>query len=1290
MLSGMLGRSRARESSERERDNKGERHGQSFGDRPRPSISNDGNPSAFPAGSPNGPYSSNPAINSASSIGLHGSNGASSSSHRRQDSLGSSTSGSLRKKPSAIGSPMNISGPIGGSSGVITSPTSSASGFHQAGVYNSTTGEPLLPEEMRAMQRQKEKQRESALSSEMSASRPAPPPTSSSVSSSSSKPATATRSPYSSNHMESSTTRLLVATKMLLESLNHWSVGTKSETEVSDVYVRLGNDFHTARMAFGSYGIDMSDLASVPDDLRVCLEKCLSEEASPAVLEQYLPRVREIIVNLLQGLKRKQAEYKRILVSQQKGSSGSTQSPSISSSTSQRRSNSQLPSSSNIPTAPNRSSRIMRQERQGISEGAGATAVPPEPLQPDPESRSSMPQRSTSSVTSNVAASRKSHDSTSTGPEVGAASEEGGSKDSVPANVQRHTLTDEAFPSSSTIVPATSGMSQSQSQPFKAQASPRRSPSIGRVSSSSSGRLPKSSSLKSTHDMSSGPIDVTEADPSLRALKSRDALERRASKRFSAYTFNKMGVGQGFGNGGMGMSSMFGLSSPNLDRSGHHKRASTKRAKPSISEMPTEESLHSSAGSNRSMPASSDEAEEAQQVDSALPPIPVQTPQTPQRGGALAPPGAARDAKSPTPSHIALSSTDSLPFVDASQPASPNKSEADESFSSIPPVPPLPTAAERAKLDAAQDQSFNKHTRDFSTASTRTLGPTAASSRAAEESSLPSPPSEVSIFLQIGRQTRKASLDTQSPISIARLRMLFVDRFAYSPGKDDFPAIYIKDPENEVSYELEDLNDVTDGCLLTLNIEPLDQVKQHLDLSLGAISRELREVKAALQDREQRDASLLARRASTSRGDQSLLSIATAASPAKFSDSQFAAAGQRVASFKRRPSGASSAGGVGGNVPTLGSLSNAGDVSAVVREESGETMTSPESPRSGAQIASDLKNHYDEVMSLRREMAILRQLQGDFAFDVGGLLKGMKEQSAKVRAIAAQDVPAERNFIIAGKSKLDTNSQEVLTLIEDLQDVVDDLKSDVLQRGVKPKPAVLKKVTADIDRATKGLSDLENYVQTVKPSWKKTWETELQNIVDEQDFLNHSEGLIADLREDHGALQEVYEDIQQVVKLRSAGRPTGGKYIPPLPEEGHEGLSTVMLEVRGQSIDHERRLRALQAAEKNRQKEMSLRSNNEFTDELSGFVTNKAGDGLRKTGGHLEAERIRAKRDKATLLAMFGAGGNGGAPNEVDLPVPKKLILGQKHKEEEAGMSPSNSDQAATAEGDPSEVSAEE
>ena len=52
-------------------------------------------------------------------------------------------------------------------------------------------------------------------------------------------------------------TRLLVSIKVLLESLTQWSKQVVDENQVSDVYVRLGNDFNAAVAAFGAFGIDM-------------------------------------------------------------------------------------------------------------------------------------------------------------------------------------------------------------------------------------------------------------------------------------------------------------------------------------------------------------------------------------------------------------------------------------------------------------------------------------------------------------------------------------------------------------------------------------------------------------------------------------------------------------------------------------------------------------------------------------------------------------------------------------------------------------------------------------------------------------------------------------------------------------------------------------------------------------------------------------------------------------------------------------------------------------------------
>ncbi|KAF5114418.1 hypothetical protein DV495_002275 [Geotrichum candidum] len=58
--------------------------------------------------------------------------------------------------------------------------------------------------------------------------------------------------------IESTVTRLLVATKQLLESITQWSHGEATEQDVSDVYVNLGNEFNVACRAFLSSGVDVA------------------------------------------------------------------------------------------------------------------------------------------------------------------------------------------------------------------------------------------------------------------------------------------------------------------------------------------------------------------------------------------------------------------------------------------------------------------------------------------------------------------------------------------------------------------------------------------------------------------------------------------------------------------------------------------------------------------------------------------------------------------------------------------------------------------------------------------------------------------------------------------------------------------------------------------------------------------------------------------------------------------------------------------------------------------------
>jgi len=271
----------------------------------------------------------------------------------------------------------------------------------------------------------------------------------------------------------------------------------------------------------------------------------------------------------------------------------------------------------------------------------------------------------------------------------------------------------------------------------------------------------------------------------------------------------------------------------------------------------------------------------------------------------------------------------------------------------------------------------------------------------------------------------------------------------------------------------------------------------------------------------------------------------------------------------------------------------------------------------------------------------------------------LRSQTQSVKQLATANVGGARGYIDSGKTSLDTRSQNLLTMVEALQDTVETVKDDVLKRNVNPKPQFFRSIKEDIDAAATELESLKEHIKTIKPMWKKTWEEELQNIVEEQQFLNHQEEFLCDLIEDHKAVSEVYGHVEKVISIRRMGpglTRKGGTFIPPPPDEGHNGLSTVMLEIRGAAVDPERRLKAIAANQKNREKDLATRSD-EFQEELSGFVGGKK---LKMTGGAEEVERVRQKRNDMTLRAMFnvnaGASSTGAFDSELSPTLPGEFV----------------------------------
>jgi len=344
------------------------------------------------------------------------------------------------------------------------------------------------------------------------------------------------------------------------------------------------------------------------------------------------------------------------------------------------------------------------------------------------------------------------------------------------------------------------------------------------------------------------------------------------------------------------------------------------------------------------------------------------------------------------------------------------------------------------------------------------------------------------------------------------------------------------------------------------------------------------------------------------------------------SDKQFQNAAKRLTRVMTRVDGSLLFGRESSPAPGA-STSSPPPAAPIAPQMTGSSLVSDER---ASRIVADLKTQFDEVQHLRRDMGVMRQIYSDFITSTKEALGAVRAQAQSVRELANQKVGGARAYIDTGKVKLDTRSQDILTRMDDLQDTVEGIRDDVLKRRMTPKPAVMKSLKADIASSATVLESLTEMITTIKPMWKQTWEEELQNIVEEQQFLSHQEELIKDLLEDHNELAKVFSRIEDVASHRVV-RTRQPVFRPPPIDEGHEGLSTVMLEIRGAQVDSDVRLKAIEENQRLRDREQAARSD-EFQEELKGFVDGKK---LKMIGGAEEAERVRQHRNDMVLKAMF-------------------------------------------------------
>jgi hypothetical protein len=449
---------------------------------------------------------------------------------------------------------------------------------------------------------------------------------------------------------------------------------------------------------------------------------------------------------------------------------------------------------------------------------------------------------------------------------------------------------------------------------------------------------------------------------------------------------------------------------------------------------------------------------------------------------------------------------------------------------------------------------------------------------------VPPPGKELTLFLQYKTKIKKFVLsEGYNELSIGRLQLAFIEKFAWNTHNNgvDLPEIYIQDPVSGVRHELEDLSDIKDRSVLVLNVEVLDEVKRHIDEGLGGIKKIIENVKLAVDDQQASIQRVSDRQQDTAR-EVAKLVVAPLPAPAPVSSSR---PGSAVSNFSK-----------GNNQAQL-----------------------------------------SELQSLRRDLAVLRQTYSGFQSDIQNSMTTIRNKASSVKAAgfkaAVPEIKGEsgRSYVNAGKKNLATDSDKLVGQVDDLQDIVEDLRKDVVLRGVRPLPRQLETVAKDISQATLDLKKMQEFLKRERPIWTKIWEKELETVCNDREEMTMQEDLAADLQDDLEKAQQTFALVEQATKEQMKDTPgssariisRGLNHVPAAdPSLAKEGL---LGEVRALQPNHENRLEAIERAEKLRQKELESRKGGEFQKELGNFVEEGK---LKKSGGFEEVERARKAKDE--------------------------------------------------------------
>ena len=289
-------------------------------------------------------------------------------------------------------------------------------------------------------------------------------------------------------------------------------------------------------------------------------------------------------------------------------------------------------------------------------------------------------------------------------------------------------------------------------------------------------------------------------------------------------------------------------------------------------------------------------------------------------------------------------------------------------------------------------------------------------------------------------------------------------------------------------------------------------------------------------------------------------------------------------------------------------------------------------PRKLPATEAQARAQLDEVQSLRRDLAIMRQIHVDFLGETKEAFAKLRKENTAMRDLVKTKMGGSRAILDNSKAKLEALCADTIQAVEEVSDVIDAAREDAFKRFVHPSRSQMKKIEADLKKAHDMVASFANEVTAIDPTWRATWHFELSRVMEEQKLLPHQLKLTVDLKNDIKDAEEIFKNVSDFVDQRTTNAAKGlrSAFRPPTPDET-SGVQNLLMEIRTKESDPNQRLRAIEAQQRAREKEKANKTD-EFQDELAGFVQGKR---LKKTGGTDEVDRQRQRKQEQTIRRML-------------------------------------------------------